>query len=105
MDIYFNETKNITRRMIYLCIILLYLESRVCYTIRRMKTKGATSHISVSLADLTANLAPAANVVVSRRWAEALGITGIRPAQVAAPKTVAIQVEEENKVELDIDNY
>ncbi len=70
-----------------------------------MKTKGATSHIDVSLADLTANLAPAATVRVSRRWAEALGLTGIRPAQPAAPKTVAIQVEEKTKVELDVDTW
>ena len=70
-----------------------------------MKTKGATSHISVSLADLTANLAPAATVMVSRRWAEALGITGIRPAQAAAPKVVAVQVEEESKVKLDVDTW
>jgi hypothetical protein len=72
-----------------------------------MKTKGATSHIDVSLADLIANLAPTANVRVSRRWSEALGITGIRPAQAAAPKTVAIQVEveEKEKIELDVDTW
>ena len=70
-----------------------------------MKTKGATSHINVSLADLTANLAPAATVMVSRRWAEALGITGIRPAQAAAPKSVAIQVEEKKKIKLDVDTW
>ena len=70
-----------------------------------MKTKGATSHTDVSLADLIANLAPTANVRVSRRWAEALGITGIRPAQPAAPKTVAIQVEEEPKIEVEADTW
>jgi hypothetical protein len=86
---------------------LLAIESRIVYTVRRMKTKGATSHISVSLAELTANLAPAATVVVSRRWAEALGITGIRPAQVAAPKSAAIQVEveEEKKIDLEVDTW
>ena len=67
-----------------------------------MKTKGATSHIDVNLSDLIAHLAPTANVRVSRRWAEALGITGIRPAQPAAPKTVAIQVEVEEKSKLDL---
>ena len=72
-----------------------------------MKTKGATSHIDVTLSDLNANLAPAANVRVSRRWAEALGITGIRPAQVAAPKSAAVQVEveEEKKIDLEVDTW
>lgn len=69
-----------------------------------MKTKGATSHIDVSLADLTANLAPSATVRVSRRWAEAIGITGIRPAQPEAPKTVAIQTEEK-KLDLEVDTW
>jgi hypothetical protein len=68
-----------------------------------MKTKGATSHIDVSLSDLTANLAPTATVRVSRRWAETLGLTGIRPAQAAAPKTVAIQVEQTKPIDLEID--
>ena len=85
---------------------MLYNESRVCDTIKTMKTKGATSHIDVSLADLTANLAPTATVRVSRRWAEALGLTGVRPAQPQAPKTVAIQVEEkETKIDLEVDSW
>tara|TARA_Y100000593_G_scaffold66976_1_gene123205 strand:+ start:915 stop:1130 length:216 start_codon:yes stop_codon:yes gene_type:complete len=71
-----------------------------------MKTKGATSHIDVSLADLTANLAPTATVRVSRRWAEAIGITGIRPAQPDAPKAVAVQVEEpKSKLDLEVDTW
>ena len=71
-----------------------------------MKTKGATSHIDVSLSDLMANLAPTATVRVSRRWAEALGLTGVRPAQPQAPKTVAIQVEEkETKIDLEVDSW
>ena len=84
---------------------MLYNESRIVYTERRMKTKGATSHIDVSLSDLTANLAPTATVRVSRRWAETLGLAGIRPAQPAAPKTVAIQVEEEKKIEVEADTW
>ena len=68
-----------------------------------MKTKGATSHIDVSLSDLTANLAPTATVRVSRRWAETLGLAGIRPAQPAAPKSVAIQVEQPKPIDLEID--
>lgn len=71
----------------------------------KMKTKGATSHVDVSLADLTANLAPTATVRVSRRWAEALGLTGIRPAQPAAPKSVAIQVEETKPIDLEVDKW
>ena len=59
-----------------------------------MNTKGATIHIDVSLSDLMANLAPTATVRVSRRWAEALGLTGVRPAQPPAPKTIAIHEEE-----------
>ena len=84
---------------------MLYNESRIVYTVRRMKTKGATSHIDVSLSDLTAHLAPTATVRVSRRWAETLGLAGIRPAQPAAPKTVAIQVEEEKKIEVEADTW
>jgi hypothetical protein len=70
-----------------------------------MKTKGATSHINVTLADLNANLAPSANVVVSRRWAEALGLTGIRPAQPEAPKVVAVQTEEKSTLDLEVDKW
>ncbi len=71
-----------------------------------MKTKGATSHIDVSLADLTANLAPSAKVRVSRRWAESLGLTGIRPAQPEAPKSAPIQVEEpKSKLDLEVDTW
>ena len=70
----------------------------------KMKTKGATSQIDVSLADLNANLAPAASVRVSRRWAEALGLTGIRPAQPEAPKVVAVQ-EEPSKLDLEVDKW
>ena len=106
MDSYYNQIKNNTRHQTYLYIIVLYNESRVCDTIKTMKTKGATSHIDVSLSDLTANLAPTATVRVSRRWAEALGLTGVRPAQPEAPKTVAIQVEEkEPKIDLEVDSW
>ena len=70
-----------------------------------MKTKGATRHVDVSLADLTANLAPTATVRVSRRWAEALCLTGIRPAQPSAPKSVAIQVEETKPIDLEVDKW
>ena len=106
MDSYYNQIKNNTRHQTYLYIILLYNESRVCDTIKTMKTKGATSHIDVSLSDLTANLAPTATVRVSRRWAEALGLTGVRPAQPEAPKTVARQVEEkEPKIDLEVDSW
>ena len=68
-----------------------------------MKTKGATSHIDVSLQDLNNALAPAATVRVSRRWAEAIGITGIRPARPDAPRVVAVQVEDEPKAKLDLE--
>ena len=70
-----------------------------------MKTKGATSHIKVSLADLNANLAPIAQVMVSRRWAESLGITGVRPAQPEAPKVVAVQTEEKSTLDLEVDKW
>ena len=106
MDSYYNQIKNNTRHQTYLYIIVLYNDPRVCDTIKTMKTKGATSHIDVSLSDLTANLAPTATVRVSRRWAEALGLTGVRPAQPEAPKTVAIQVEEkEPKIDLEVDSW
>ena len=68
-----------------------------------MKTKGATSHIDVSLQDLNNALAPTATVRVARRWAEAIGITGIRPARPDAPKVVAVQAEEEPKAKLDLE--
>lgn len=69
--------------------------------LEQMKTKGATSHIDVTLSELMNNLAPNANVRVSRRWAEALGIVGVRPAKAEAPKVVAVQAEEKIKVEVD----
>ena len=68
-----------------------------------MKTKGATSHIDVRLQDLNNALAPTATVRVARRWAETIGITGIRPARPDAPKVVAAQVEDEPKAKLDLE--
>ena len=68
-----------------------------------MKTKGATSHIDVSLQSLNNALAPAATVRVARRWAETIGITGIRPARPDAPKVVAAQVEDAPKAKLDLE--
>jgi len=40
------------------------------------KTKGATSFVSVPLGDLNAVLRPEAVVLVSRRYAETLGLSG-----------------------------
>ena len=72
----------------------------------QMKTKGATSHIDVPLSALVAVLQPTAMVRVSRRWANTMGVDGERPAQPAAPKTVAIQTEEsETKLEVNVDNW
>jgi hypothetical protein len=70
-----------------------------------MKTKGATSHIDVTLSDLNANLAPRATVRVSRRWAETLGLTGIRPVQPQAPKVIPVQIEEPSKLDLEVDKW
>jgi hypothetical protein len=42
------------------------------------KTKGATSFLSVSLADLNEILKPEALVLVSRKFAETLGLHGER---------------------------
>jgi len=71
-----------------------------------MKTKGATSHIDVPLSALTEMLQPTAIVRVSRRWANAMGLDGSRPAQPEAPKTVAVQVEEtKDKLDVGVDNW
>lgn len=73
-----------------------------------MKTKGATSHIDVPLSALVAQLPSTAKVRVARRWANTMGIDGTKVAQPEAPKTVAIQMdEEESKERLDIsvDNW
>ena len=40
------------------------------------RTKGATSFVTVTLAELNENLKPQATVIVSRRYAENMGITG-----------------------------
>ena len=73
-----------------------------------MKTKGATSHIDVPLSVLVAQLPSTAKVRVARRWANPMGIDGSKVAQPEAPKTVAIQMDEDdNKDKLDIclDNW
>ena len=72
-----------------------------------MKTKGATSHIDIKLRDLNAMLSPEATVRVSRGWAKAIGLDGIKPKRREAPKSVPIQVEEEDttKLEIAIDNW
>ena len=43
---------------------------------KRGKTKGATSFMSVSLGTLNSVLREGATVLVSRRWAETLGLEG-----------------------------
>jgi len=71
-----------------------------------MKTKGATSHIDVPLSALVAQLPPSAKVRVARRWANTMGIDGSKPTQPEAPKTVAIQVDEEdNKLDVGVNNW
>ena len=44
----------------------------------RGKTKGATSFVTISLDTLNHVLKPTASVMVSRKFAEALGLTGIK---------------------------
>ena len=89
--------------------IYIFIHNCACYKSKgmryyiKMKTKGATSHIDVSLQDLNNALAPTATVRVARRWAETIGITGIRPARPDAPKVVAVQAEEEPKTKLDLE--
>ena len=73
--------------------------------IRKMKTKGATSHIDVPLSSIVAVLQPTAMVRVSRRWANAMGVDGARPAPPEAPKVVAVQVEDESKLDIGVDNW
>ena len=70
-----------------------------------MKTKGATSHVDVRLGDLTQVLAPDAIVRVSRSWANAIGLDGARPTRREEPKKVAVQVEQETKLEVGVDNW
>jgi hypothetical protein len=72
-----------------------------------MKTKGATSHVDIKLQDLMSMLSPDATVRVSRGWAKAIGLDGIKPERREAPKTVPVQVEEENttKLEIGVDNW
>ena len=43
---------------------------------KRGKTKGATSFVSIPLGSLNAVLRPEATVLVSRRYAETLGLSG-----------------------------
>ena len=52
-------------------------------------------------------LSPDATVRVSRGWAKAIGLDGIKPERREAPKTVPVQVEEENttKLEISVDNW
>ena len=72
-----------------------------------MKTKGATSHVDIKLQDLMSMLSPDATVRVSRGWAKAIGLDGIKTERREAPKTVPGQVEEENttKLEISVDNW
>jgi len=72
-----------------------------------MKTKGATSHIDVPLSVLVAQLPPTAKVRVARRWANTMGIDGSKVVQPEAPKSVAVQIDEEDNTKLDVgvDNW
>ena len=44
---------------------------------KRGKTKGATSFLTVSLRELNTVLRPEASVIISRRYAETLGLKGV----------------------------
>ena len=59
----------------------------------RGKTKGATSFITVSLDQLNHVLKPTAPVMVSRKFAEALGLTGTK---VASNSTTVNAVKQES---------
>lgn len=86
---------------------MLDTRPRLWQTRGSMKTKGATSHIDVPLSALVSVLQPSAMVRVSRRWANAMGVDGIKPTQPEKPKTVAIQVDDKESTPLDVgvDNW
>ena len=59
----------------------------------RGKTKGATSFVTISLDSLNQVLKPTASVMVSRKFVEALGLSGNR---VASNSTTVNAVKQEN---------
>ena len=59
----------------------------------RGKTKGATSFVTISLATLNHVLKPTAPVMVSRKFTEALGLTGNK---VASNSTTVNAVKQES---------
>ena len=59
----------------------------------RGKTKGATSFVTISLDTLNHVLKPTASVMVSRKFAEALGLTVIK---VTSNSTTVNAVKQEN---------
>tara|TARA_R110002020_G_scaffold96411_2_gene230895 strand:- start:81 stop:341 length:261 start_codon:yes stop_codon:yes gene_type:complete len=59
----------------------------------RGKTKGATSFVTISLDQLNHVLKPTASVMVSRKFAEALGLVGTK---VASNSTTVNAVKQEN---------
>jgi hypothetical protein len=72
----------------------------------RGKTKGATSFITVSLDQLNHVLKPTAPVMVSRKFAEALGLTGTKVASnsttVNAVKQESVFVKNDKEEDEDI---
>ena len=69
----------------------------------RGKTKGATSFVTISLATLNQVLRPTAPVMVSRKFVEALGLTGTKIASnsttVNAVKQKSAFVKNDNEEE------
>jgi|TARA_R110000751_G_scaffold38184_5_gene91911 hypothetical protein len=59
----------------------------------RGKTKGATSFVTISLNALNEVLKPTASVMVSRKFVEALGLSGNK---VASNSTTVNAVKQEN---------
>ena len=59
----------------------------------RGKTKGATSFVTISLNALNEVLKPTASVMVSRKFVEALGLSG---SKVASNSTTVNAVKQEN---------
>tara|TARA_R100001244_G_scaffold129905_1_gene101658 strand:- start:223 stop:477 length:255 start_codon:yes stop_codon:yes gene_type:complete len=71
----------------------------------RGKTKGATSFVTISLDALNQVLKPTASVMVSRKFVEALGLSGTKVASnsttVNAVKQESAFVKNDNKKEED----
>jgi len=69
---------------------------------RRGRPKGSTSFVNIKISDLTNNLGPNANVSVSKKWLENIGMEIDQPAPTLTVSSITDEPKAEEAIQFVI---